>query len=186
MDCGCILLVFPCICEYGCTFHPVYRDISDTTAIGAGLRHAAKGSNASVGKAGPGFLLDPHCQFLNPLAYFKSQSASRSARAALRQYIIVVEGEKTAGRWTKEEIEALQKSIKAYGSKATLTLTMAMEISSNITKLSGRTPKAMMLKADALSKASGSESMNNINTASDDGDGENSDENSDGANVDTD
>lgn len=87
-----------------------------------------------------------------------------------------------------QEIDALQKSIKAYGSRATtrLTLKMAIEISNNVAELSGRTPKAMVFKASTLSsaesslslpKASSSESMN-IDTANHDGensDGENSD-----------
>lgn len=41
-------------------------------------------------------------QFLNPLAYYKSDSASNLARAALRQYIISINGEKVKGQWTKK------------------------------------------------------------------------------------
>lgn len=60
-----------------------------------------------------------------------------------------------------QEIDALQKSIKAYGSRATtrLTLKMPIEISNNIADLFGRTPKAMVFKALTLSSADSSLSL---------------------------
>jgi hypothetical protein len=58
-------------------------------------------------------------------------------------------------------IDALQKSIKAYGSRATtrLTLKMPIKISNNVAKLSGRTPKVMVFKALTLSSAGSSLSL---------------------------
>ena len=60
-----------------------------------------------------------------------------------------------------QEIDALQRLIKAYGSRATtiLALKMPIEISNNVAKLSGQTPNAMIFKALTLSSAKSSLSL---------------------------